>query len=268
MNDVTKKLNGKLLLGWMTKEEAQTALCQACCFDPAMTGLKAEQTWQEYQRRVKALPERPLTAATELPLDSSEQTIAEEFLSTARQHGAKNVIEVIKVVPNDLLVNQFHIVTDLSEKYDSALAAPSPSWARTCLGVGMLSGKVDCRQTGNTIVAQLPHAEYRGSFTPDGQPNVIESQKMIGIVRVNGALWLSSGYHRAYAALRALNAPILAAVVTHPVVPDIVLGSRCARLSDYLTETMAMAVEVWRLRYELHLDLQTRTSQMSRFRSA
>src|SRR5208282_3767537 len=124
------------------------------------------------------------TAATELPLDSPEQTVAEEFLSTAKQHGAKNVVEVIKVLPSDLMINQFHIVTDPSNKYDGALAAPSPSWARTCLGFEMLSGKVNAQQTGNKIVAQLPHAEYRGSFTPDGRLNIIEAQPMIGIVRV------------------------------------------------------------------------------------
>jgi hypothetical protein len=262
-----KTLDGKLLLGWMTKEEARTALCDACHFDPAMTTPKAEQLWQEYKQRVDALPERPSTATTELPLESPEQAIAEEFLSTAKQHGAMNVVGVVKVLPSDLLINQFHIVTDLSKKYDGALAAPSPSWARTCLGFEMLSGKVNAQQTGSRIIAQLPHAEYRGSFTPDGRPNIIEAQPMIGVVRVKDALWLSSGYHRAYAALHAQNSPIFAAVVTHPVVPDVVLGSRSPRFSDYTSETLAMSVKMWRVRYELHLDLQAKTSQVRRFRS-
>jgi hypothetical protein len=197
-----------------------------------------------------------------------DKAVAEEFLSTAKQHGAKNVAEVIKVLPSDLMINQFHIVTDLSKKYDGALASPSPSWARTCLGFEMLSGKVNAQQTGNRIIAQLPHAEYRGRFTPDGRPNIIEAQPMIGIVRVKGALWLSSGYHRAYAAFRAQNSPIFAAVVTHPVVPDVMLGSRSPRFSDYTSETLAMSVEMWRVRYELHIDVLARSSQVKRFRSA
>jgi hypothetical protein len=78
-------LEGKVLLGWMTKEEARIALCDACHFDPAMTAVKAEQLWREYKQRVDALPERPSIATAELPLDSSEQAIAEEFLSTAKK---------------------------------------------------------------------------------------------------------------------------------------------------------------------------------------
>lgn len=262
-----KTLAGRLLLGSMTREEARVALCDACHFDPAMTTVKAEQLRQKYKQRVDALPERPSTAPTELAFDSLEREIADEFLATTKKHGAKNVVDVVKVSPSDLLAHQFHIVTDLSNKYDDALRTPA-SWARACLGFGMLSGKVDAVQRGSRIVAQLPHAEYRCSFTPEGNPNIIESQPMIGVVRTNESLWLWSGYHRAYAALRAQNTPILAAVVTHPVVPEVVLGPRAARLSDYLSETLAMSVRMWRVRYELHIDMQARTSQVRRFRSA
>lgn len=89
---------------------------------------------------------------------------------------------------------------------------------------------------------------------------------MIGVVRVNEALWLSSGYHRAYAALRSGNAPIIAAIVTHPVVPEVVKSAAAPRLSDYLDDTLAMQVLLWRVRYELHVDLQARTSRVVRLR--
>ena len=130
----------------------------------------------------------------------------------------------------------------------------------------MLSGRVDARQQGTTVVAPLPHAEYRGHFTPDGKLNIIESQPMIGVVRVEESLWLSSGYHRAYAAMCAQNTPILGVVVTHPAVPDVVLSNRAPRLSDYLKTSLAMPAKMWRVRYELHADLKTRTSQVRRLR--
>lgn len=157
-------LEGKLLLGWMAPGDAETALCQASHFEPALTRARAAEIWKKYETRVDALEERPLTITPTIALEPSESAIAAEFLAGAKKQGAKNVVDVVKVLPGDLLIHQFHLVTTVSQKYDAALADPT-SWASCCLGSGMLSGKVQAQQQGSKIVAQLSHAEYRAAFT-------------------------------------------------------------------------------------------------------
>lgn len=265
-NAAAKTFDGKLLLGWMKRDEAVTALCDACSFDPPLTKSQAEDLWQMQRKKVEELPERPHIPIPELQFEAAEQAAADEFLSGVHKAGAKNVAGIIKIRPGNLLVHQLHLVADISGKYDDVLKTKE-SWAQRCLGIGMLAGAVPISQNGTKVVAQLPHAEYRGVFTSQGNLNIVESHQMIGIVRVLGSLWLSSGYHRVYAALCAANTPILAALVTHPAVSDLVTTARAPRLSDYLDPVLATNAKFWRVRYELQADLATKTSRVVRFKT-
>ena len=258
-------LNGKLLLGWMTQQEAVTALREASFFKPQLTVDEAISLWSSYRARVLSLPQRPTSISEELAFDDAEKSVADNFMTEATNRGAANIVGIIKVLPADLLVHQTHLVTSISAKYEGT-ANDSSSWASCCLGRGMLAGKVPINQSGNKIIAQLPHAEYRAAFGPGGRISIIESEKMIGVVRVGQSLWLSSGYHRAYAALQATNTPILAAEVTHPKIPDLIQSGSGPRLLDYLDETLTKDVWVWPVRYELHIDLDTKQSRVVRLR--
>src|SRR5208282_3178905 len=252
---------------------ALVALLQACQFDGQLTAVGAEKLWAEHRARVAALPERLPVKIPEIPLTPSEEAVANQFLSEARRHGASNVVGVVKIRPDDLLIHQLHISTDIAKKYIDAMRDET-SWAKACLGIGMLAGPVPAQQSGTKIVARLPHAEYRGSFGADGSFNIIESQQMIGVVRVGEALWLWSGYHRAYVALCPDSAgvgcqskAILAAVVTHPKVLPILSAPRAPKFSDLGDEQSALRVRLWSVRYELQADLQSRTWRIARFRN-
>jgi hypothetical protein len=65
-SDLTKAsggLRGRVLLGWMARDQATEFLLQECLFDSPITAREAQRIWPKCRKRVEALPERKILAA-------------------------------------------------------------------------------------------------------------------------------------------------------------------------------------------------------------
>jgi len=66
-------LKGKLLVGWMSKDEAVKFLMEECVFDHPLTAIEAEEKWNIYKATVDRLPPRVIQAPISNPLVLAEQ---------------------------------------------------------------------------------------------------------------------------------------------------------------------------------------------------
>jgi hypothetical protein len=261
-------IKGKLLLGWMSRNEAVRAL-NSCIFDRHLGERKAVALWKQYREKVEKLePRIPAPLAT-LPLNEVEQHAAENHLT--RLNG-KFGAQVIKVHPGELILRQFHVVTERSEHY-AAEMVDETCRINHCLGIGLnFNGQLVPRRVGaNRITVDLPHYEYVVQPNASGF-SIKERDRYITAVRTaDNRLVLWGGYHRTYALLCQLageaagGAPLLTVMTGIPeadeffakpsAVRDAVLGERPALLRDFLDENLFMAVNLRKRRAEARIEM-------------
>lgn len=125
-------LETRLLLGWMSKEEAVQILCEASAPEAALSCLMAERTWEAYRARVDALPERKATPPARLKLKPAERQAANRFLSFHRERGNERVLDVIKIDPMELVVHQLQVATAKGHR-DSKKVDSGSGWLKAAL---------------------------------------------------------------------------------------------------------------------------------------
>lgn len=258
-------LDGILLLGWMEKTEAVTWLEKHCWFDPQLSQQQAEDMWGKYHAAVEALPNpRQLAPPQRKAIPLSAQTHVKKFLA---RHKGQEVLDVWNIDPRNLAVYQFYVAVDRSDHHAKTFGK---DWAEACLQIDRPGSPLPIRSEGNFIKLTLPHAEHGLMIQPDGAFRIQQGAGFVSLCQINGRTILKAGYHRSFAAARAMNAPdakdtslLVALTATAPPqlsaplpmqgLKAVVLGSRPPLFSDFLDDSLAMKVKLRKKKYEAHI---------------
>src|SRR5260370_33802257 len=99
-----------VLLGWLERAAAVRFLLNECVFDAPLSEAEAQRIWEPWRATVEALPERLALAPERLPIDSFHaREVRREFLN--RYKGAKNILDVIRIDPSRLWLQQLCWIT-------------------------------------------------------------------------------------------------------------------------------------------------------------
>jgi hypothetical protein len=265
-------MRGKVLLGWLTREDAVKYLRDYCIFDPPLTDQQAEAFWAEKKAAVDALEPRTAPSPANLAMTASEREAANRFLVFHRQKpgGLGTIREVIKLDPLGLVVRQFDVAIDRANEH--AAHIQSPNWsARNCLATDRGDANLNFTTIQNGWNFSLPHGEFLLAF--NGQAfGIIVGAPHVSVSRIGTRSILWAGYHRCYARAANVNPAtndrsVLAALTaegTLAVGPesnqtplrDLVLGDRPPLFGDFFDERLFMEVELHRKRYELQIRVE------------
>src|SRR5947209_627686 len=162
-------IRGRLLLGWMPRQQATSFLLNDCVFDPPIQAAEAERLWEDYRARVEALPQRNYSQPSRLPLTPEEQRHARRFRDFLRTLGPTVVYDVIKIDLRQTVVHQLYVVTERADSYVNRVRS-STGWLQECLPTvarspAQIRTTVNVSGMNSTAVVELPHAEF--IFLPD-----------------------------------------------------------------------------------------------------
>ncbi len=262
-------MRGKVLLGWLTREEAIRYLQQECVFDPPLTEQQAEAHWAERRARVDGLDPRLAPSPPILEMTAAEREAADRFISFYRRAptGLGHIQSVVKLDASGLVLRQLDINLDRANEY--MRHARAATWcARNCLATERPNVQMNVTTLPNGWNFGLPHAEFMLAFNgqvfgiAQGAPHV-----SVSVAGARTVLW--AGYHRCYvragtvnpegidrsvlAALTSEGALALAPESGNQSLRDLVFGERPPPLSDFFDERLFMEVELRRKRFELQI---------------
>jgi hypothetical protein len=258
-------LDGILLLGWMEKAEAVSWLLEHCWFDPPLTPQQAEELWAKYSAAVDGFSNpRQLQPLQRMGIPVSAQAHVKQFLA---RHKGPEVLDVWNIDPRNLAIYQFYVAVDRADRHAKTFGK---DWAQSCLQIDRPGSPLPIRSEGNTIKLSLPHGEHGLMIQPDGAFRIQQGAGFISLCQINGRTILKAGYHRSFAAARAMNAPdakdtslLVALTATAPPqlsaqlpmqgLKALVLGSRPPLFSDFLDDSLAMKVKLRKKKYEAHI---------------
>lgn len=258
-------LDGIVLLGWMEKAEAVAWLQESCWFDPQLSQKQAEDLWEKYHAAVEALANpRQLVPPRRMKIPLSSEFHVKQFLA---RHRGPEVLDVWNVDPSNLVVYQFYVAVDRSDHHAKTFGK---DWIQTCLQIDRPGSPLPIRSEGNVIKLSLPHAEHGLVIQSDGAFRIQQGAGFISLCEINGRTILKAGYHRSFAALRAMNAPdakdtLLLVALTATAPPQlsaqlpmqglkaVVFGSRPPLFSDFLDDSLAIKVKLRKKKYEAHI---------------
>lgn len=272
-------LKGRVLLGWMPKAAAIRFLKEDCHFAPPLDDASAEAIWLTYHQRVTALPARTFAVCGNLGLSVPEAHHAQRFSTFLQGQGQTEVIGVQKVDLRDLVVHQYHVVTERSQAYASGCQTPQ-SWLELILPTSRGQSQIQLRfqQNGLSSYAEIdiPHAEF--IFAPNlstGQFSAAELLRHVTMMDGTDRSFLWSGYHRSFArvsstptaavpsavvalARNVMTAPLPAnaapGVATIAGIDDLCpFGAKAARFGDFFTDGLFMDVDLRKKRYQLQV---------------
>lgn len=259
-----RTVKARLLLGWMSRKEAVSLLKNCYIDNKPLTDRKAFKLWKHYREKVDNLEPRNCAALEELPLTEAECQAAQTHLANLANLQPQVALNqrVIKVHPANLILRQFHVVTERSETYGQSIV-DEQTRINHCFGIGLnFTGQLTSRLLNQRfMVVDLPHFEYTIQFNPQKGIIALEWTRYISVFRAaptRTVLW--GGYHRTYALLCQLGgdgcggAPLfttvtgMAEVNAFMVQPsfarDAVLGDRPALLRDFLDDELFIEVNL------------------------
>jgi len=262
-------MRGKVLLGWLSRENAIKYLQESCIFDPPLTAEQAEAMWAEKKAAVDALEPRTAPAPPELVMTSAERETANRFIAAlSRNPGGLGAIQrVVKLDPRGLICRQFDVNVDRAAEH--AVQITAATWAaRNCLALTRpnQSPRLPWKVVDSGWDFTLPHGEFLLGF--NGQIfGIVQGAPHVAVSSVGARTILWSGYHRCYARAAAIVNPatndrsVLAAltteaglaVTTNQSLRDLFLGERPALLGDFFDDRLCINVEFPRQRYELQI---------------
>jgi len=191
--------------------------------------------------------------------------IVDNFLLRTR---GSEVVGVANIDPLGLLVYQLYVVADRADHHAKTLGGKE--WATCCLQLDRPVAQMALRTEDDAIKVILPHGEHMFAGVPGGFV-IQQGAGWISVCETQGRMILKAGYHRSFAFSRRLrkepdakDRSLLVAVTNTlppPLLPTFpmqglrttVLGSRAPVLSDFLDESLAMAVKLRKKRYEMHI---------------
>jgi hypothetical protein len=264
-------LMGVVLLGWMEREQALTFLLEDCVFEPPLTEPAAESLWREWRERAAGVPERT-GIVQQLPLGEAEQEHAGRFAQFLAGIGVAGT-QVVKVDPLQMVVGQYHVVTERSGGY-AARCGRDADWWGLALPTAVANPDLEMnfvrRSYDTDIDIELPHSEFIFGLQPQGGFGPRELLPYVSALKVGERLVLTKGYHRLYARVSMTEGRLperlsLLALDVGTLDPPKdgkadaseagldIFGARPALLADYFTEGLAMPVFLRRKLYRLEV---------------
>ena len=190
-------VRGKLLLGWMPRDEAMKTLLKFCVFSSPITEREAEHLWMEYRGKVAALLPRKCALPANAGMSLAEKLKIKKFMKEVRRKGGTNVRRVLKIDAMALVVHQHQIILDRAEAYRAAMKSESEK-ARLCLGLGLEAAVSRVRNEAGVVIIELPHAEFGCRIHRNGQIELQEAARFISVADLSDRMMLWAGYHRTY----------------------------------------------------------------------
>jgi len=253
----------------MPQDQAVKVLTQLCV--PPLSQEAALALWENYRKRVAALPPRACCIPERIKLSLSEKQEIVRFRKQRR--GDRTIRAVIKIDPVGLVVHQFIIIRNCVDSHLPTMNSKKAS-ARTCLGLDMTPLPPRILQSGTTTIIKLPHFEYVLQPAPGGKILVLEAgNKNITGAEFAGRMLLWTGYHRTYGACSQMTpeardtAPLVTLIAGAPEVDrllginseapevrDAARGDRPALFGDFFDATLCMTATLRRQRMEFHID--------------
>jgi tetratricopeptide (TPR) repeat protein len=266
------RLDSLALPGWMTQADALDFLQNDCVFPHPLTAAQAEDLWLKYKRRVEALPANDDRPADILPMSEADVKTARKF--RARHPNEHSIVDIVRLNPLDLIIHQQWISPTLAERY-AENAAPA-RWNQTALLDPPASPPPKPRRDGNTLVFDLPHAEFLLSeySGTESQLRLTEPRAFVTVAFYAGRALLLTGYHRTFALARHLiampGAPrgVLFAVsnaldlmgADADEVKTAMMSARPARVSDFFDPHVCLPLEMKRRRFQMRVSYEVISS--------
>jgi hypothetical protein len=266
-----KTFSGKLLLGWMSKEEALAFLMGQAV--PPLSEAAAIELWESYRQKVAQLGNRGCQKPATGKHSLKEKLAADRIIKASRKNGQRNVKALIKVDPLDLVVHQLRIFEERAEPYVALVCDPVMR-VKTCLP--SLPGSIQLqfkRVAGKTII-ELPHGEFRIALGPNNKPAIQEMAHHIAITPFDDRFLLWAGYHRTYAVTLASQANpeeierLVPAVLTTDAEDDflaetarfsekraMVFGACPALFRDFFDPDLCLSINLRKQRPQFEIDL-------------
>jgi hypothetical protein len=266
-----------VLPGWFERDPGIAFLQNDCVFDPPLTKEAAEKIWNEFRQRAEALPPRNIVAPPRLALSPQEQHHAQKFLAFLHQIGVREISEVLKVDPFQLVLRQYVVVTDRAEGYQLRCANAN-KWMEECLPTAVTNPQVTIRYNQQNLDTSadidLPHAEFIFGPGPNGAFGPIQMLRHITVMNVGNRMLLWAGYHRTYARVlsttpTAAERSALVALTSNTIAPPQkqatgattsgagagldLFGLRPPLFADFFTDGLFMKVKLRKKRYQLQM---------------
>ena len=273
-------LRGRVLLGWMPRDDAVRFLTTDCEFNPPIDEVAAGALWDAARARVDALPDRPCIKLPNLGFNASELGHQAKFFAFLKSIRAHDVIELRKVDLRELVARQYCIVTQRSDDYALRLQSPK-AWLDEMVPTAVKPQqlRVQSTQTGMDTYSEfdVPHAEFYFGPHPQniGTFTAQELLRHVTIMDGDDRTFLWAGYHRCFA--RVANAPpaaVPSAVVAvaknvlvtpgptiaaagDPAIIGVdplgVFGTKAPRFADFFAAGLFMDVDLRKKRYQLQV---------------
>lgn len=257
-------MRGKVLLGWLTRENAIRYLQNDCVFDPPLTAEQAEALWAERKAVVDGL-NRPIPNPSPLDLTQREREARGRFLAQLRNRPGPRMQDVVKLDPRGFVVRQFDVNLDhVTTRY---AGCNTPGWCiQHCLPATRAGAQISVSAQGNDWSVGLPHGEFGFGFNGEAFV-IVQGAPHVAVSLLGDRTLLWSGYHRCYARASTVSPEIMDRAVLAAVTPewdsfvanastelrDSVLGLRPALLGDFFDDRLFMEVELRRKRYEFQI---------------
>ena len=268
-------LRGRVLLGWMSREEGVNFLINDCEFNPPINVAEAENIWRDYRHRAEALPERPLIMPNRLGLSVQEIAHIQRFRKFVNSFGPNSIIDVAKINILELRIIQYYIATERSEIYRQATPHHN-NWIGETLPTSIHPTQIRFtgQQTGmnTSYTIEIPHAEHVFSCDAAGKFSASQLLRHVTIMENGGCAYLTAGYHRCFAICFSVpTATVPSAVVavavntltTPPATSNAALGvtdsdlgpygTRAAIFADFFTDDLFMEVNLRKKRYQIQV---------------
>jgi hypothetical protein len=271
VDSTANTLDCRVLLGWMSGQQAVHFLLNECRMERAMSIGQAEDLWKEYRARVEELPSRAGAPVRTFQLDAANRAIQQEFLEAHPE--ASDVTGFTLIHPLDLQVHQLQIVTDSSLGLASEIQRNG--WLKTALLREPENHPIRWRAEQSQLVFELPHPEFAltAPAPPDARMRIVPLPAWVSVAKFEDRTLLVNGYHRTFAAASRMHfAPgdrrensllfPVSSVLPFPDPPnrqtrEELLGPRPPRFADFFDRSLALPVKLPRhTRYEMRVKVE------------
>lgn len=265
---MVKGLQGKVLLGWMGREQAIKFLMEDCIFPSPLTIPAAEEIWLQRKAVVDELPRDGAARLERIPLSAADEKAVRKFRS--RHPNADAIFGFVKLDPSALVVHQLWISTTIAAGYRDRVTPDK--WLQTALLDPPEAGGLQPRREGDAIIFDLPHADFvlGPGAQPSAQLRVAEGPAFVSVGLHGDRALLLRGYHRTFACAQfgreAPNAPrgVLFAVSNElqsigsaaDEIFGVMEGGRPPRITDFFDDRLALPVTLRKRRYEMRVHFE------------
>lgn len=250
--------DGRILPGWMEREQAIRFLTEDCLFDSPLRTSAAAEIWEPFRAIVEKLQFEPAPPLRRPALSEADQKIVRKV---RRQPDTAPPADLIKLNPLEVTLGRLWVSTTAAERYRDRVTPDK--WPYIALIAPPATAGVSWGRDQDAVFFDLPHGDYWLSDPqPDGHIRLSEADRVVAAALYGDQALLLRGYHRAFACARAAvegaNAPrgVLFAVSPAPVegpakrLADL---ARPPRMGDFFDDRLFLPVKLRTKRYRMRV---------------